>query len=68
MKFGAISLKNDILSVTAELKFKSTNSFAHYVTHIIVTICSIQHFVLHQMPFPLLKMNHKVDRGLFFNW
>ena len=44
VKFGAISLKCDILSISAWLKFKSKSSFA-YVTHIIVTICHTPHFV-----------------------
>ena len=29
VKFGAFSLKIDILPITAELKFESKNSFAH---------------------------------------
>ena len=32
VKFGAISGKFDILSITAWLKFVSKNPFAHYVT------------------------------------
>ena len=45
VKFGAISGKFDILSISASLQFESKNPFEHNMTHIISIICRTPHFV-----------------------
>ena len=63
MKFRTISLKNDILSITAWLKIEANIFFCTCVTHIIVIIWHTHHIsflrnqfsVKYRFPFPILR-------------
>ena len=56
--------KNDILSITAELKFESKNPFCTYVTHRVVIIYSIPHFVSTKSIFSEIQIS--LPKSAFF--
>ena len=51
VKFGAVSRENDILSITAQLKFDSKTPFETYVTSINAINHHTPHFVSSELIF-----------------